>query len=642
MFVLVTAPKKSVVRTSLAASVALSCAAAGLITTTNVTPAAASSRVEPKTPKFTAPVDEVPKYRRENECSQTKKPGPLFVEDLIRKTYGPATFYILRKCPKYPRSGHHAGRALDWMQHVNKPKEKKAVYDFIHWLNKSERGVQHANARRLGMMYIIWDDKKFYYFRGGRATWEPYYTTAWVKEYDQADQKLKPVRKKVACTSTKPEESAIRGKQYDNICHRNHLHISFTHEGAAAETSFYAAAGKKPAPKPKPKPAPKPGPKLNYKPCASMWPAGTGIPQAPQAALGFRAIEPQRLLDTRSGTGTYNGQKCRLQPKKSLNVKVLGQGGVPTTGVAAVVLNVVGVKPSGNTFISAYPSGGYVPNTSSVNVAKGQNTAALVTVPVGRDGRVALYSGVADADVVVDVVGYYTTSGGDKFTPMTGKRVLDKRMAARTWTGLTAGVPSDATAIMANITGDKPSGPGFVAVNPWKWSGSPKTSNLNMNPKRAVANRSLMKTKNGRATVYSNVPTRAVIDVNGWFSKSGKTNFYALTPTRIVDSRGYNVGGASTLRGGKAQTVQIAGKGGVPVGAKAAVVTLTSDKASTSQFLSMWRADQKRPVASDLNTAKGQPQANMVLVPLDSRGRAKIFVNRGTTEVIVDALGYYK
>lgn len=631
-------------RQFLALGLAVTCTATALASSSQVAPASAAGAVEPATPKFSEPVDDTPIYRKENECSPTEKPGPQFVRDLINKTYGTASQNIVRPCPPNPRSSHNAGRALDWMRHYSKPDQKKQVDDFVHWLNKSEGGVPHANARRLGMMYIIWNDRKFYYFRGSRAAWEPYYTTASVEEYDEATQKLVPVRKKVACTSTKPEEQAIREAQYDNMCHRNHLHISFTHEGGAAETSFYKAAGfvPKPTPTPTPTPTPKPTPSLGYTPCSSMWPSGSKIPSAPTAALGFVAVEPVRVLDTRSGVGTKSAEKCRMQPKKSLNVKVLGQGGVPASGVAAVVINLTGVKPTAGTYISTYPSGGLLPDTSSVNVGAKQNTAATVTVPVGRDGRIALYSGVADTDAVVDVVGYYSASSGDKFTPMESKRVLDKKLGARRWYSVPARVPSGANAIMANVTGDQPTGPGYLTMHPKQRSGNPKTSSLNMNPKGAVANRALMKVEAGGATLYSNVGSRAIVDVNGWFGKSGATSFYALNPKRIVDTRTSGAGQLGKLYGGKEQTVQVAGKGGIPAGAKAAVLTLTSAAPSTSQYLSMWKGDQSWPGTSDLNTVAGQPQANMVVVPLDASGRAKIKVNRGTSHVILDALGYYK
>ena len=112
----------------------------------------------------------------------------------------------------------------------------------------------------------------------------------------------------------------------------------------------------------------------------------------------YVGLTPSRLLDTRNGTGPVAGGT-------PFSLPVLGCGGVPSSGVKAVMLTVVAVTPGGPGYVSAYPSGITRPTTSTVNYVSGQTIANSVLAPVGSDGSVMLYS-YAGADMVVDVQGY--------------------------------------------------------------------------------------------------------------------------------------------------------------------------------------------------------------------------------------------
>ncbi|TMK83256.1 MAG: hypothetical protein E6G57_16110 [Actinobacteria bacterium] len=67
----------------------------------------------------------------------------------------------------------------------------------------------------------------------------------------------------------------------------------------------------------------------------------------------FGPLPPQRVLDTRDGTG---GSVARLGPGEARAVKVAGVGGTPGSGISAVVLNVTAVAPSAGSFLTVYPS----------------------------------------------------------------------------------------------------------------------------------------------------------------------------------------------------------------------------------------------------------------------------------------------
>jgi hypothetical protein len=127
----------------------------------------------------------------------------------------------------------------------------------------------------------------------------------------------------------------------------------------------------------------------------------SGTPTEPGT---IQPVTPARIVDTGSGLGA---PRSPLAGQHSLDVTVLGHGGIPTTGVSAVVLNVTAASPQASGYLTAYPSGTVRPTASTVNFGAGRAMAGLVVVPVGADGKVTLYSGSSGSiRLVVDVQGY--------------------------------------------------------------------------------------------------------------------------------------------------------------------------------------------------------------------------------------------
>ena len=85
---------------------------------------------------------------------------------------------------------------------------------------------------------------------------------------------------------------------------------------------------------------------------------------------------------------------------------MLGQGGVPTTGVAMVAMNVTVTNPSANAYLTVFPNGEPVPNASNLNFVAGQTVPNLVLARVGQDNSVNLSINAGTADVIADVVGW--------------------------------------------------------------------------------------------------------------------------------------------------------------------------------------------------------------------------------------------
>ena len=129
----------------------------------------------------------------------------------------------------------------------------------------------------------------------------------------------------------------------------------------------------------------------------------TAATQAPSGT--FAPLAPVRVLDTRLGLGAPRGP---VAGGGTVHLAVLGAGGVPASGVSAVVLNVTVTGAGGSGFITAYADGATVPTSSNLNFTAGQVVANLVVVPVGADGSVALLNGSPSATgLVADVFGYY-------------------------------------------------------------------------------------------------------------------------------------------------------------------------------------------------------------------------------------------
>jgi hypothetical protein len=74
----------------------------------------------------------------------------------------------------------------------------------------------------------------------------------------------------------------------------------------------------------------------------------------PSVAGAFGALAPARLLDTRSGLGASVGA---VAPGGTVHLQVLGRGGVPATGVSAVVLNVTVTEPTSSGYMRVFGDG---------------------------------------------------------------------------------------------------------------------------------------------------------------------------------------------------------------------------------------------------------------------------------------------
>lgn len=134
-------------------------------------------------------------YAGQTSCDPTDKPGSVAFGQLLKTVYPRGVVGISRSCTEAGTSEHKDGRAVDFMINAKDPAQKAVGDAIVGWITANNGEI----ARRLGVMYLIWDGK----FWGGYAPqdgWIPY-------------------------TGSNP--------------HTDHIHTSLTWDGAMARTSWW-------------------------------------------------------------------------------------------------------------------------------------------------------------------------------------------------------------------------------------------------------------------------------------------------------------------------------------------------------------------------------------------------------------------
>jgi len=396
------------------------------------------------------------------------------------------------------------------------------------------------------------------------------------------------------------------------------------------------------------------------------------VPAAQSRAIGytqtFHGLTPARLLDTRAGQSTVDGQYLGagpVGPASITDLQVLSRGGVPGVGVGSVALNVTVTNPTAASYITVYATGAAQPTASNLNVTTGQTVANMVIVAVGSQGKIRLYNNGGKADLIVDVLGWFPT--GTAYTGLTPARLLETRAGLPTIDGQfqtgapvvggatldlvvggRGGVPaSGAGSVALNVTVAGATSNGFVTVYP-TGQPQPTASNLNFAPAQVVPNMVIVPLgSGGKVSLYnSSGSTDLVVDVLGWFPTGPA--YTGLTPARLLETRtahttidGLSNGGGPVGPAAQLDLV-IAGRGGVPAtGAGAVALNVTATNPTTATYITAWPAGATRPTASNLNLGPGQTVPNMVMVKLGTGGKISLYNNGGSTDLIVDVLGWF-
>ena len=239
----------------------------------------------------------------------------------------------------------------------------------------------------------------------------------------------------------------------------------------------------------------------------------------------IRSLHPDRLLDTRNGTGGINSA---LGSRTTEELQVLGRGGVPDSNVDAVVVNITAVNATRTGYVTVWPGGTSRPPTSTLNPEPGTVTANEIIVPLGDDGTINLYNRNGTVDLIADVAGYVPTDSD--YQPLFPDRLLDTRngtggiatpLDARRSCNLSVtghdAIPDNASAAVLNITAVNATRTGYVTVWPGGTS-RPPTSTLNPEPGTVTANEIIVPLgDDGTINLYNrNGTVDLIVDIVGF------------------------------------------------------------------------------------------------------------------------------
>ncbi|MFD0583729.1 choice-of-anchor D domain-containing protein [Dactylosporangium darangshiense] len=394
---------------------------------------------------------------------------------------------------------------------------------------------------------------------------------------------------------------------------------------------------------------------------------GLGMSGRLDAEGTYVPVIPSRLLDTREGNGA---PKAPLGGGQTMYLQVTGRGGVPSSKVSAVVLNMTVTGPTSAGYLTVYPTGITRPTASNLNFPAGWTGANAVTVPVGTDGQVDIFNAAGNVHVIADVLGYYyayddthTQWAGGQYQPTLPERVLDTRDSAfggalapseyvRIPVSYGSAVDSHIRALAVNITAVTPTMGGFVTA--WNGIGPPPTaSTLNFTPGSVVPNFAVVPTAwcfqcggGGYPSIgvgnYSGGYTHIVVDIFGFYDDGqlpGGLRFHPLTPTRIVDTR--DGLGASTFTGTGTKTVTaptaVAGDN-----TYALVTNVTGVDPANSTYLSLWATGDTKPTVSNLNLTPHEVRPNAAFVPVGPGNKFNVFNAAWKVDVVIDVSGTFE
>ena len=153
----------------------------------------------PRNSNLPSGLDIASPYVPQSICDPTAKPGVTAFARLMANHYNEFSYGISREC-NHGLTEHSEGRALDWMLDAYDPHERAVADSVISWLlAPDDQGRPAAMARRFGIMYIIWN-KQIWATYEMDAGWRPY-------------------------SGPSP--------------HTDHIHFSFSWDGAMQRTSWW-------------------------------------------------------------------------------------------------------------------------------------------------------------------------------------------------------------------------------------------------------------------------------------------------------------------------------------------------------------------------------------------------------------------
>ncbi|CAN5494287.1 hypothetical protein BH10ACT10_BH10ACT10_15980 [soil metagenome] len=223
------------------------------------------------------PIEGFAPYEPQTNCSPNAKPGTTKLSEWLQKQYpGSGSLGISRSCKDGGVSEHKEGRAFDWAVSVYSVRDRAYVADFMAKLLATDaEGNTDALARRMGIMYFIWNDQIYSSYYGFRA--RPY------------------------------KSCAVLSTCGDTLRHRNHVHISLSRAGGNGTTSWYTGA--------------------STVPTLPTVPVVPGVPTTPTVPVVTTPVMPAVPLVPKTKDGILD-----LRKRKFVTVTLSPKGAVKTTG----------------------------------------------------------------------------------------------------------------------------------------------------------------------------------------------------------------------------------------------------------------------------------------------------------------------
>jgi hypothetical protein len=198
---------------------------------------------------------------------------------------------------------------------------------------------------------------------------------------------------------------------------------------------------------------------------------------------------------------------------------------------------------------------------------------------------------------------------------------------------LSSHVTPSTTSVTLNVTVDATTAPGFVTA--YGCGRPPNTSNINHTVSRPLPNLVTVDVSvSKKVCFYVHAATHLVVDLQGRYDQVATAGFTGVAPRRVLDTRDTT----PVPQGGEVR-VKVTGVAGVPADATAVSLNVTSDRSSTTGYLSVWPCDTPRPEVSSVNYTPGSPSSNAVLVPVSASGEVCVY-SHVRTDVIADVFGY--
>ncbi|WP_315098318.1 hypothetical protein [uncultured Cellulomonas sp.] len=240
-----------------------------------------------------------------------------------------------------------------------------------------------------------------------------------------------------------------------------------------------------------------------------------------------------------------------------------------------------------------------------------------------------------------------------RLVPVEPTRVIDTREDAEGPLGpgevarfLLDELPDHTVAVVLNLTATQgTASTSFVSALSYQYA-EPRTSVINSSAGRDVANLVTVPvsrySESGvyEVVLYNNAGyTHLVADLQGIYSSDEGAGFQPIAPTRVLDTRD-----SSPLGPRGTRSLVLAGPGKVaPADAVAAAVTITSTRATArTSYVSAYPSDATDgPSTSVLNAYQNDDIPNLAIVPLGPDGALTLYNDQGSTDIVVDVVGWF-